>query len=291
VALVALMRRFEGGAAEAPHLAAEELSDLVELAGREGAIAEHERRLVQEAVDLAELRVSQIMTPRVDVKACEDSWPASRLVLLAAETGHGRFPVYRGTVDEVVGVADVFDALQEPTRPLGELARPAKFVPEQMAATALLAIFRAEKIGCAIVSDEFGGTAGLVTLEDIVEEVVGDIRGPHERLKPPPVQRLSATSYLLDGDLPAEPWIEAMGLEAGDLGVERLGGLVTALLGRMPSEGDSVRRGGFTFSVRRMRRHRVKELLLELESPEAAGGVRDQLGGAAAGPDSGSGGL
>lgn len=290
VVLVALMRRFEGGPAQAPHLAAEELSDLVALAGREGAIAEHERRLVQEAVDLAELRVSQIMTPRVDVEACDASWPASRLVLLAAETGHARFPVYRGTVDDVAGVADVFDALQEPGRPLGELARPAKFVPEQMEATALLTAFRAEGADFAVVADEFGGTAGLVTLEDIVEEVVGDIRSPLERHKPPPVQRVSATRYLLDGDLPAEPWIEAMGLEAGELGVERLGGLVAALLGRIPREGDSVRRGDFELTVRRMRRHRVRELLLELLSPEAAGEVRDQLGGAPAGPEPGGGG-
>jgi len=271
VLLVSLMRRFEGqGPVETPHLAAEELSDLVELAGREGAIGEHERRLVQEAVDLAELRVSHIMIPRVDLQACEASWPASRLVLLAADTGHGRFPIYRGSLDEIVGVADVFDALIEPSRPLGELAHPAKFVHEQQEVTRLLAEFQAEGVDFAVVSDEFGGTAGLVTQEDIVEEVVGDIRSPQERHRPAPVRKLSETSYLLAGDVSADPWAEAVGIDPDDLGVDRLGGLVAVLLGRIPREGDTVRRGDLSFTVRKMRRRRVTEVLLELASEEAA---------------------
>jgi len=280
VLLVATMRRFEGdGPAAPPHLAAEELSDLVELAGREGVIGEHERRLVQEAVDLAELRVSHIMTPRVDMAACEASWPASRLVIMAAESGHGRFPVYRGTLDEIVGVADVFDALMAPGRPLGELARPAKFVHEQQEATRLLAEFQAEGSDFAVVSDEFGGTAGLVTQEDIVEEVVGDIRSLQERHRPPPVRQISETSYLLAGDVSADPWAEAVGIDPDDLGVDRLGGLVAALLGRIPREGDTVRRGDLAFTVRKMHRRRVTEVLLELASTEAA----ERIGQLAAG--------
>jgi CBS domain containing-hemolysin-like protein len=279
--LTALMRRFEGRTAAAPHLAAQELSDLVELAGSEGAIGEQERRLVQEAVDLAELRASHVMIPRVDMVACEASWPASRLVLLAADTSHGRFPVYRGTLDEIVGIADVFDALQSPGRPLGELARPAKFIPEQKKVTALLAEFQAEDREIAIVSDEFGGTAGLVTLEDMVEEVVGDIREPHEMHRPAAVQRLGPQRYLLAGDLSAEPWAEAIDIDPDDLGVDRLGGLVAALLGHIPREGDTVKRGDLSFTVQKMRRRRVTEVLLELASAEAADDIDelDNLGG------------
>jgi len=269
--LATLMRRLEGRTiVEPPHLEAEELSDLVELAGSEGAIVEHERRLVQEAVDLAELRVSHIMCPRVDMKACEEDWPASSLLLTAARTGHARFPVYRDSLDEILGVADVFDALREPARTLGELARPAKFVPEQKMATELLAEFERERSDFAIVSDEFGGTAGLVTLEDIVEEVVGDIREPHEKHRPAEIQKLSETRYLLAGDLAAEPWAEAIDIDPDDLGVDRLGGLVASLLGRIPREGDTVRRGALSFTVRRMRRRRVTQVLLELASEEAA---------------------
>jgi CBS domain containing-hemolysin-like protein len=269
------MRRLEGQAAAAPHLAAQELSDLIELAGSEGAIGEHERRLVQEAVDLAELRVSHIMIPRVDMQACDASWPASRLVLLAADTGHARFPVYRGTPDEIVGVADLFDALQSPARPLGELARPAKFVPEQKKVTELLAEFRTEEREMAIVADEFGGTAGMVTLEDVVEEVVGDIRTPQEKHRPAPVQKLDERRYLLAGDLSAEPWAEAIGIDPDDLGVDRLGGLVAALLGHIPREGDTVRRGDLCFTVRRMRKRRVTEVLLDLASEEAADDIAE----------------
>jgi CBS domain containing-hemolysin-like protein len=207
---------------------------------------------------------------------------------MAADTGHGRFPIYRGSLDEIVGVAEVFDALREPSRPLGELARPAKFVHEQQAVPALLAEFQAEGASFAIVSDEFGGTAGLVTLEDIVEEVVGDIRSPHEKDAPAPVQRLTDRSYLLAGDLSAEPWAEAVGVDPDDLGVDRLGGLVAALLGRIPREGDTVRRGDLAFTVRRMRRRRVTQVLLELSSEEAAGRI-GELGGAAAPADEAAG--
>jgi CBS domain containing-hemolysin-like protein len=269
--LAALMRRLEGRViVEPPHLEAEELSDLVELAGSEGAIVEHERRLVQEAVDLAELRVSHIMIPRVDMKACEADWPASSLLLTAARTGHARFPVYRDSLDEILGVADVFDALTDPGSTLGTLARPAKFVPEQKMVTELLAEFERERSDFAIVADEFGGTAGLVTLEDIVEEVVGDIREPHERHRPAEIQKLSETRYLLAGDLAAEPWAEAIGIDPDDLGVDRLGGLVASLLGRIPRQGDSVRRGPLSFTVRGMRRRRVTQVLLEFATEEAA---------------------
>ncbi|MHC4914948.1 MAG: transporter associated domain-containing protein, partial [Planctomycetota bacterium] len=107
-------------------------------------------------------------------------------------------------------------------------------------------------------------------LEDIVEEVVGDIREPHERHHPPEIQKLSETRYLLAGDLPAEPWAEAIGIDADDLGVDRLGGLVASLLGRIPKQGDHVRRGALYFTVQRMRRRRVTQVLLELASEEAA---------------------
>jgi CBS domain containing-hemolysin-like protein len=210
------------------------------------------------------------MIPRVDMQACSADQPASSLLLTAARTGHARFPVYRGGLDEIVGVADVFDALSSPGHSLGELARPAKFVPEQKLVTELLAEFEAGRSDFAMVADEFGGTAGLVTLEDIVEEVVGDIREPHEKNRPPEIRKLSETRYLLAGDLAAEPWAEAIGIDPDDLGVDRLGGLVASLLGRIPREGDTVRRGALSFTIRHMRRRRVNEVLLELASEEAA---------------------
>lgn len=221
-------------------------------------------------MDLAELRVGHIMIPRVDMEAFESDWPASSLLITAARTGHARFPIYKGGLDEIVGVADVFDALADPGRPLGELARPAKFVPEQKEVTALLAEFEAERSDFAIAIDEFGGTAGLITLEDIVEEVVGDIREPHEKNQPAPIQKLSETRYLLAGDLAAEPWAEAIGIDPDDLGAERLGGLVASLLGHIPRQGDSVRRGALNFTVQQMHRRRVTQVLLELASEEAA---------------------
>ena len=275
--LASLMKKLEGrtGIVEPPHLEAEELSELVELAGSEGALVEHERRLVSEAVDLAELRVSHIMIPRVDMNAHEDDTPAGELLLAAARTGHARFPVYRESLDEILGVADVFDALREPERPLGELAHPVKFVPEQKLATELLAEFERERSDFAIVSDEFGGTAGLVTLEDIIEEVVGDIREPHEKHQPAEIQKISDTRYLISGDVAADPWAEAIDIDPDDLGVDRLGGLVASLLGRIPREGDTVRRGALSFTVRRMRRRRVTQVLLELANEEAADEIEE----------------
>jgi magnesium and cobalt exporter, CNNM family len=269
--LAKIMTSMEGRIiVEPPHLEAEELSDLVELAGSEGTLGEHERRLVQEAVDLAELRVSHIMIPRVDIQGCEHDMPASSLLLTAARTGHAKFPVFGEGVDDILGIVDVIDALNQPAVNLKALSRPAKFVPEQKMVTELLAEFEKERTDFAIVSDEFGGTAGLVTLEDIVEEVVGDIREPHERLLPAEIQKLSETSYLLAGDLPADAWAEAIGIDPDDLGADRLGGLVTSLLGRIPHEGDTVRRGGLSFTVRKMRRRRVTLVLLELANEETA---------------------
>ncbi|MCA1656021.1 MAG: hemolysin family protein, partial [Pseudonocardiaceae bacterium] len=187
------------------------------------------------------------------------------LVELTRRTGYSRFPVHEGDLDDVRGVVHVKQAFSVPmseraTTKISTIAQPVQTVPESLDGDTLLDRLRSSGLQLAVVVDEYGGTAGLVTLEDLVEEIVGDVRDEHDRGEVNPVRPLGRDSWMVSGLLRDDELAEATGFRMPPGDYETLAGLVLSRLGRIPEVNDEVRVGGWRITVMAMDRHRVAEL-------------------------------
>jgi CBS domain containing-hemolysin-like protein len=243
----------------------EELGALVRTSAEHGTLDRGTAVLLDRSLRFGDRTAGELMTPRVRVEALRADATVADLVMKARETGFSRFPVHDGSLDEVRGMVHVKQAFAVPsalrgTTPLSALTRPVYSVPETLEGDALLDRLRASGLQASLVVDEYGGTAGLVTLEDVVEEIVGDVRDEHDRGEAPPVRSLGKDSWLVSGLLRDDEVAEATGfvMPAGDY--ETLAGLVLARLGRIPDVGDEIRVDGWRVTVMRMDKHRVAEL-------------------------------
>jgi len=208
-------------------------------------------------IELDDIRVREIMTPRVDTDFLEVSGEnRERVVARAVDKRISWLAVVDGGADNVVGRVRVRELLRDPDRPIRQLVMPVKFVPEVASALDLLQSLREDRTTEAVVVDEWGGTAGYVTAEDVFEELVGDLRAENE---PPdsPVLALGEGRYRVAGGLAIRDWNERFGLDIVPREFETVGGFITALLGRIPRAGDEVRVGGLVMKVHEVRRRRV----------------------------------
>lgn len=256
-----------------PVVTPEELKQLLSASERLGTLRPHEGRMLRELVDLGHLRCREVMIPRVDVVMCRaDASPAEFLNLVRA-TGRRRLPIYEGSKDRVIGVADARRVLLVEPQTLRECVEPVAFVPEMKSVESLLRQFRETHRTLAIVVDEHGGTAGLVTLEDILEELVGETaREPAEEGPCPPlpaqtVEALDEHTFRVGAQLSVRDWNDhpAFSVDLGRLpGVDTIGGFVTALLGHLPREGDTVTYRNLRFTVGRVARRRIEYLTVEV---------------------------
>ncbi|MGW4212257.1 hemolysin family protein [Lentzea sp. NPDC004789] len=243
----------------------EELGALVRTSAEHGTLDQGTAVLLDRSLRFGDRTAGELMTPRVRVEALRADATVADLVRKARETGFSRFPVHDGSLDEVRGMVHVKQAFAVPaalrgTTPLSALTRPVYSVPETLEGDALLDRLRASGLQTALVVDEYGGTAGMVTLEDVVEEIVGDVRDEHDRGEAPPVRSLGKGSWLVSGLLRDDEVAEATGFRMPEGDYETLAGLVLARLGRIPDVGDEIRVDGWRVTVMRMDRHRVAEL-------------------------------
>lgn len=243
----------------------EELGALVRTSAEHGTLDHGTAVLLDRSLRFGDRTAGELMTPRVQVEALRADATVHDLVLKARETGFSRFPVHNGSLDEVRGMVHVKQAFAVPaglrgTTPLSALTRPVTSVPETLEGDALLDRLRASGLQTALVVDEYGGTAGLVTLEDVIEEIVGDVRDEHDRGEAPQVRSLGKDSWLVSGLLRDDEVLEATGFHMPEGDYETLAGLVLARLGRIPDVGDEIRVDGWRVTVMRMDRHRVAEL-------------------------------
>jgi CBS domain containing-hemolysin-like protein len=243
----------------------EELGALVRTSAEHGTLDQGTAVLLDRSLRFGDRTAGELMTPRVRVEALRADATVADLVRKARETGFSRFPVHDGSLDEVRGMVHVKQAFAVPaslrgTTPLSALTRPVYSVPETLEGDALLDRLRASGLQTALVVDEYGGTAGMVTLEDVVEEIVGDVRDEHDRGEAPPVRSLGKDSWLVSGLLRDDEVAEATGFRMPEGDYETLAGLVLARLGRIPDVGDEIRVDGWRVTVMRMDRHRVAEL-------------------------------
>ncbi|SDG45007.1 Hemolysin, contains CBS domains [Lentzea fradiae] len=243
----------------------EELGALVRTSAEHGTLDQGTAVLLDRSLRFGDRTAGELMTPRVRVEALRADATVADLVLKARETGFSRFPVHDGSLDDVRGIVHVKQAFAVPSAlrgstPLSALTRPVYSVPETLEGDALLDRLRASGLQTALVVDEYGGTAGMVTLEDVVEEIVGDVRDEHDRREAPPVRSLGKGSWLVSGLLRDDEVAEATGFRMPEGDYETLAGLVLARLGRIPDVGDEIRVDDWRVTVTRMDRHRVAEL-------------------------------
>lgn len=271
-----------------PELSTQELEMMLELSQHHGVIDATEEQLLQQVLSLSQLRVRDIMTPRVDIKAYDIVDPPILLIELIRATRLECIVVYEDDLDHIVGLAYARQVLLKRPKNQKEastLVRQATFVPESQRADKLLVHFRKMGTTMAIAVDEYGGTAGIVTLEDVVEQMIGHISGPYEGQQDQPVQQLGPGQWRVSADLPVHEWAHAIGTLHQIPGVSTIGGLVMAKLGKLPKAGDVALMGNLQFKVESMNGRRIESLLLQLVIPELTPHAADSKLMTATAPD------
>ncbi|MGK5737626.1 hemolysin family protein [Micromonospora sp. URMC 103] len=261
----------------------EELGLLAAISARAGALPPDTAMLLRRTIRFGDKRAAEAMTPRVDVVALRASASVAELLTLSRDTGRTRFPVYEETLDLVTGVAGVRDALGVPpdrraATTVGGVAREPVYVPESLDLDGVLAALRAAGADLAIVVDEYGGTDGLVTVEDLVEELVGEIADefdPAAVVDAGPVELTvpgGERTVLVDGVLRADELAERTGFRLPEGPYETLGGFLMARLGHIPVVGETVEAGRWEFTVVEVDRHRIEQVrVVRPEEPDVDG--------------------
>jgi len=281
-----LIQKLTGQSTEATAIR-ESLEEVIEESDRESpALSAQERVMLGNLLTFGELKVRDVMVPRAQIVAADENIPLGDLLKLFHEAQHSRLPVYRETLDDPTGlihVKDVMGLLQpeaggayclSPNARVTSLRRPILFVPPSMRALDLLLKMQATHTHLSLVIDEYGGTDGLVSIEDIIEEIVGDIADEHDEVAP--TLKLDGNSYVVDARMDLDDFRNQTGhdlmVEDGDevRDIDSLGGLVTSLLGRVPQRGEIVPHpDGTEFQVTEADPRRVKKLRVTLPKSRA----------------------
>ena len=244
-----------------------ELDLLFRSSEEEGAIDEDSLALLTRAVRFSEKTAADALVPRTEIIGLAADDTVADLTARAVETGHSRFPVYDGDLDQIIGVGHVKDAFTVPYRrrsetPLSAVVTDALVVPETLDLSSLLALLQERATHLAVVVDEYGGTAGIITLEDVLEEVVGEIDDEHDRPAPPLTRVQRPGEWIVSGGLHPDEVFDLCGFEVPEGPYETLAGLVLHVLGRIPEEGDRIDEDGWVVEVASMERLRVASLRL-----------------------------
>lgn len=247
-----------------------ELVTMVSEAEKDGSLTDQEGELIRSAIEFDDVEVQDVLTPRVDVVAVPDDIGAIELGEIFSETGYSRLPVYHDTIDNVIGVLhekDYFTALRSGVFDLDKLVAPVTYTTESTQISHLLCTLRDNKQHLAIVVDEYGGTSGIITLEDILEELVGEIWDEHDDAVVQ-VRSQSDGTFLVSGDASIEDVEEDLSIgEPEENDSVTVSGLVQEKLGRLPKAGDSFQWGNYDGIVTRAAQRRVLEVRLSLRTP------------------------
>ncbi len=246
----------------------EELKLLLQIEPEESDVTTREAEMIDKIFDLGETAAREVMVPLVEVVAlAEDALPAEAIALIQ-ERGFSRLPVYRDRIDHVVGVVTAMDLLRDGAQAshVGALARPPYFVPETKRVDDLLREMQKSRIQLAVVVDEYGGSVGIITVEDIVEQIVGEIRDEHDR-GPATIERLPDGSYRVAGRVGIEELNEALGWELPKADYETVAGLILATLHRIPRVGEELRISQYQLTILEADERRV--IAVKVSLPES----------------------
>ncbi|WP_322796932.1 hemolysin family protein [Tepidiforma sp.] len=256
-------------------------TDILALVEREeaaGGVEEQERRMIRGVIGLEDKTAREIMVPRIDVAAAEISSTVGDVAAIVTERGFSRVPIYRESIDDIVGIVYAKDLLRAMAaggkdRPISELVREAYFIPESKRLDELLTEMQARRTHMAIVVDEYGGTAGIVTIEDLLEEIVGEIEDEYDVARPA-MEVISPDEVVLDAGTSADVLRELFGVEVESEDFDTIGGFLIHHLGRLPAVGDEVEVNGLTLRVLSMSGRRVRRLRITRQrnsAPEEVG--------------------
>jgi len=248
----------------------DELRLLVEHSARAGHIDSTENGMLQAVVGLGEASIRDVMTPRVDIDFVRLADDPGKVLAKVRESRKRIFPACGRNLDDIQGLLHARDVLLSPGAGLKNLVRPVEFVPEQINLAQLMRHFRERRTHFAIVVDEYGGTAGLVTNDDAVEWIVGDLPDEETASELPATERIDEDTYRLSGDLSVREWADRFGVGEIDRQIDTLGGLILSRLGRMPHVGDAVRIRNLTLTVEAMDRRRIERVILRRGADEVA---------------------
>ena len=285
-----ILRMFGIKGVEAHHRvhSPEEIQILLQESLREGAVERDEEAMIHGVFELTHTVAREVMTPRPDIKAVPADAGLEEVLEVAARTGHSRFPVFEESIDNIVGVLivkDLLSWLQREDRSgfkAAVVAREPYFVPDSKQVDDLLAEMRRQKVHMAVVVDEFGGTDGIVTLEDLLEEIVGDIYDEHDAAEQPDIAVKPGGRVEIDGGMSLSDLIEELDLSSIDEEYDTVAGYVIGTLGRIPDKGERVMLGDAELEVREVSERRVT--LLELHRPEGRSGEADAGGAGGSAP-------
>lgn len=264
-----ITRHFEPAEHHDNQLSSDELRMLIDATRHDPTFGTQEKAIVEDIVNLPEIRVRELMVPRVKQLFRRADIPAGQALLDASEQEMGLIPVYEGDEDNIIGVVEVRDLFvsENPELPLSRFINPVRFVPETKRADEMLREFLTEELRMVCVVDEYGGLAGTVCLEDLLEEVVGEF----DALEAPAIEQLDESTYRLQGSLGIREWRSLfVGFLPDEvvrtLALDTVSGLVVSLLERMPISGDVAQVRNLKFTVEQVRSNRIESVLLELSA-------------------------
>jgi putative hemolysin len=253
-----------------PAVTEEEIKVMIDLSEEEGIIDNKEKELIHRSLDFDEILVGEIFTPRSDMVAVEVNQPIEAIRDVFLEEKYSRIPVYEEDIDNVIGIlseSDFFSELvQQKDINIRALLRKPLFVMESMKISDLLPELQKSRVHMAIVVDEFGGTAGLITLEDIIEQIVGEIWDEHDEAVKN-IQQIDENSYEFNAELPLDEFCEIMKIDAPESSSHTLGGWIFEMFERVPNVGETLHYGPLTLTVRQVENRRIRKVLVSLNEP------------------------
>ena len=251
------------GTPQKADISIKQLKVLLDSSRRQGLISGNENQLLAEILKFSFLKVRHVMQPRVEMPSCCVRTSVKSVTQEMLGKHITQIPVYTKSIDSIVGFIHLRDLLVHPERSLSTMVRHAQFVPEQKSVESLIDFFRQTKTDTAIVVDEYGGVAGWVELDDIMEQLLGPLEDADEV---EPIEQVGPMEYRLRANLSIHEWMDAFGIDIKHERQVTIGGFVIALLGRIPKEGDEVRFKNVRFIVERVKQNRIQTILLTLSS-------------------------
>lgn len=243
----------------------EEIQSLIEVGEQEGVINREEHAMIDAVLDLDDTKVREILIPRTEIVALEEDCPIEEALETIIKAGHSRIPVYRNDVDHVTGILYAKDLLklwgkQPEEIKLGNLCRKAYFIPETKTIGDLLKEFKVRRVHMAVAVDEYGGISGLVTIEDILEEIVGEIQDEHDPTERPAVMKMDDGSYIFDARAHIEEVEQQLNVALPRGEYDTLGGFISHLLGHVPRQGERSQFESIVFIVQEADARRVSRI-------------------------------